>query len=438
MNIEASVKLALEKTTKHFVAEKKRSLRESNRDALDDEAIRRLREREAEKREKVTIKKAAWSVMKRAYLLASDNGRLPANMRQIMYAARPLVQKLTGGQCWKKSSLFTQNLLPGYMAAHEDETARWDVTADARGHFMEPHSRVSIGIGTLGVRGYLKSWTDSDDVGTDVEPPKLQDSFPTLGPANRFRYALFIEKEGFDPLLARAQIAARYDMAIFSSKGMSVIAARRLVDHLSQAGCTVFVLHDFDRAGLLIAHWLSHDNDRFQFECSPDVIDLGLRLEDVKRLGLEKESLVYKQKKNPADALLECDDVTREEIDFLVGVRSYKQWSGHRVELNALTSRGFIDWLEAKFKEHGVKKVIPDKQTLEVAWQRALLIAKMNEAVETVGKEFKKKRTKKRKAPGDLTKRVRELLDRHPELPWDKALVQIAASAGTDGAPGKG
>jgi hypothetical protein len=296
MSIEAALRLALEKATKRFVAEKKRAVRESNRDALDDQAIRRLREREAEKREKVTIKKAAWSVMKRAYLLASDDGRLPANMRQIMYACRPLVLKLTDGKCWKKSSFFTQNLLPGYMAVHEEETARWDVVADARGHFMEPHSQESIGIGTLDVRGYLASWTDGDDVGTDVEPPELDDSFPNSGPTNRFKYALFIEKEGFDPLLERAQIAEKYDMAIFSSKGMSVIAARRLVDHLSQAGVTVFVLHDFDRAGLLIAHWLSHDNDRFQFEYPPNVIDLGLRLADVKRLGLEKESLVYKQR----------------------------------------------------------------------------------------------------------------------------------------------
>lgn len=428
MSIEASLKLALKNVTTLFVAEKKRAIRERDRDALDDRAIRRLREREAVKQETITIKTAAWAVMKQAYMQASDNGRLPANMRQIMYAARPLVQKLTDGKCWKKSSTFTQNLLPNYMLEHPKETARWDVVADARGHFAEPHSRESIGIGTLDVRGYLGSWTDSDDVGVNVEPPELDDSFPTSGPANRFRYALFIEKEGFDPLLERAQIAATYDMAIFSSKGMSVIAARRLVDHLSQAGCTVFVLHDFDRAGLLIAHWLLHDNERFQFEYPPNVVDLGLRLADVKSLGLEKESLVYKQKKNPADALLECDDVTQEEIDFLVGVRSYKQWSGYRVELNALTSRAFIDWLEAKFNEHGVEKVIPDKETLDVAWQRALMIAQVNEAVDKAGKEFKKKhKTKKQKAPHDLAKRLRDLLSHRPELPWDKALVQIAS-----------
>ena len=133
-----------------------------------------------------------------------------------------------------------------------------------------------------------RGWT-SEDVGTDVEPPELDDSFPTSGPVNRFKYALFIEKEGFDPLLERAQIAERYDIAIFSSKGMSVIAARKLVDELSQAGVTVFVLHDFDRAGLLIAHWLSHDSERYRFKFPPNVVDLGLRLADVKRMKLQED-----------------------------------------------------------------------------------------------------------------------------------------------------
>lgn len=429
-SIEGSLRIALEKVTKRFVVEKRRALRESNRDALDQEAIERLRERQAVKQLKITIKMAAWSVMKRAYVLASDNGTLPANNRQIMYAARPLVLNLIG-KCWSDSGNFTQGLLPDYMAAHPDETSGWDVVADARGHFAEPHSRKSIGIGTLDVRGYLGSWMDSDDMGTDVQPPELDDSFPTSGPVNRFKYALFIEKEGFDPLLERAQIAERYDMALFSSKGMSVIAARKLVDELSQAGVTVFVVHDFDRAGLLIAHWLSHDSERYRFKFPPNVVNLGMRLADAKKMKLQEEPLVYRQKKDPAEALLACDDVTKEEIDFLVGEQmDSKHWSGRRVELNAMTSRQFIDWLEAKFKEHGVEKFVPAEATLEIAWQLALMVAKVNEAVGRARKQFKKRATKEQKAPRHLARRLREVLERHPALAWDKALVQIASRDG--------
>jgi hypothetical protein len=69
--------------------------------------------------------------------------------------------------------------------------------------------------------------------------------------------------------------------------------------------------------------------------------------------------------------------------------------------------------------------MVSDAQIREVCAK----IAKVNEAVEAVGKEFEKKRNRKKKAPeapSDLAEQLRELLDIHPELPWDKALVRIA------------
>jgi hypothetical protein len=45
----------------------------------------------------MSIKDAAYAVMKEAYLKASDNGQLPAKARQIMYAARGDILRLTGG-----------------------------------------------------------------------------------------------------------------------------------------------------------------------------------------------------------------------------------------------------------------------------------------------------------------------------------------------------
>src|SRR5271169_592712 len=43
-----------------------------------------------------TIRDVAWDVMEKAYLSASSNGTLPANATQIMYAARPEIQRRTG------------------------------------------------------------------------------------------------------------------------------------------------------------------------------------------------------------------------------------------------------------------------------------------------------------------------------------------------------
>jgi hypothetical protein len=54
------------------------------------------------------------------------------------------------------------------------------------------------------------------------------------------------------------------------------------------------------------------------------------------------------------------------------------------------------------------------------------MVAKVNAAVDAVIAEVSKDGSTRR-MPHDLGKRLRELLDRRPELPWDEALVQIAA-----------
>jgi hypothetical protein len=58
--------------------------------------------------------------------------------------------------------------------------------------------------------------------------PDFSTGFPTAGPINRYGTVLYIEKEGFLPLLQRARLAEQYDMAIMSSKGMGTTAARTL------------------------------------------------------------------------------------------------------------------------------------------------------------------------------------------------------------------
>lgn len=133
------------------------------------------------------------------------DGMLPANARQIMYAARPLVLALTDGKCWKDSNYFTQTLLPNYMFDYPSETANWDVVYDARGYFVEPHIRARLGLGTLDVRKYVSSWRDGN--ATKYLEIDIEELFPTKGQKHRYRFALFIEKEGFEPLLERSRIS---------------------------------------------------------------------------------------------------------------------------------------------------------------------------------------------------------------------------------------
>ena len=193
----------------------------------------------------VSAKEAAAQIMEKAYLKASGNGQYPANARQIMYAARPHIQKVTGKQL--EPNYFTQTLPPDYL---QESGADWDVVYDARGHFKEPHGGQSFGVGTLEVRGYLADLHEPRILDADFSQAKVE----TSGPNGNFGAVLFVEKEGFDPLLKKARIVDKFDIAIMSTKGMSVTAARELADKMCHDhDIPLLLLRDFDKAGFSIA-----------------------------------------------------------------------------------------------------------------------------------------------------------------------------------------
>ena len=192
---------------------------------------------------------------------------------------------------------------------------------DARGHLLEPHNGTSIPVGTTQVRDYLlpRSHRPADLVAVDAA---LQ---PTLGPENRFSTLLYIEKEGFEPLLRAAGIPERFDCAIMSTKGMSVTAARLIVDRYAQQGVLVLVAHDFERAGATIAWTLGNSTRRYRFEKHPGVVDIGLNLAEARAMGLQDEEA---PDAGPKEDKLREYGLGEEEIDFLV-------YRHRRVELNA-------------------------------------------------------------------------------------------------------
>ena len=138
----------------------------------------------------------------------------------------------------------------------------------------------------------------------------------------------FLEKEGFFPLFRHVKLADKWDIALMSNKGQSVTAGRKL---MAEIDIPVLVLRDFDAAGFSIAGVLRHGTRRFR-QPLHNVVDLGLRLEDVQECGLDSEpthhSISYsKMRKNGA---------TDKEIEFL---------HTQRVELNAFASDEFIAWI---------------------------------------------------------------------------------------------
>ena len=172
-------------------------------------------------------------------------------------------------------------MLPDYIEEHGVD---WNVVYDARGHFEEPHTNRRIGCGTIEVGNYLHALKEPD-----IVPAEFADAnIDIIGPSGNLAAVLFCEKEGFNPLFKAVNLANRYDLMIISTKGVSVTAARQLIDNIcGDHDIPLFTLHDFDVAGFLILGTLQRDTRRYQFSSDVEVIDLGLRLADI--AGLERE-----------------------------------------------------------------------------------------------------------------------------------------------------
>jgi hypothetical protein len=358
---------------------------------------------------RTTVKDAAYAIMPEAYRRASADGRYPANARQVMYAARPHIQQLTGEPL--NDAYFTQRLLPDYLA---ETGVGWDVVFDARGHFAEPHTKVRVPLGTLEVREYL----GTAERHAQVEHPRLASigaRFPTHGPANRFGAVLFIEKEGFDQLLRAARIAERFDLAIMSTKGMSVTASRQLVERLE---VPLLVLHDFDQAGFAIIGTLRRSTRRFHFRGTHQVIDLGLTLADITHYGLEAE----RQKRTHSEWTLRTNGATADDIAFLA--------QHQRVELNMLASDEFVELVERKLIANGVAKVIPDPDVLRLAYRRAYEVALLNRALADAARAAHARALALDAGAIDTrTSVVRTRLERDPPATWDDVVAALAEAA---------
>ena len=268
MSVAKTIADMLAKTTDRWAKQRKAEIRDAN-------ARFRRADRMSRRHRPMKQTEAAEQLMHTAYLTASANGTLPANPRQIYYAARPEMLRLTELSSIS-SNYFTQTLLIDFMKANPRLTADWNIAWDDRGHFSEPHTDHEIGLGTLAVRGYIARLRAMAIRSAGISTTDVK----TMGPSGRYGAVLFLEKEGFTQILEAAKIAERYDIAIMSTKGMSVTAARILVEELcGRRKLPLFVLHDFDLAGFSIKKTLTESGERFQFRHKINFIDLGLRLD---------------------------------------------------------------------------------------------------------------------------------------------------------------
>jgi hypothetical protein len=374
----------------------------------------------------VRFRAAAWEIMEQAYNQASGNGKHTALARQIMYAARPYIQGKVGKEL--QSKYFTQTLLPDYI--EECGCHHWKTGYDPRGHLVGPHDNKMLRLGIDEVRHFLQDIRDPKHVAAVLTGANIDFN----GPKNNWSGLLFIEKEGFGPLMREAQFADRYDLATMSTKGMSVTAARELADEMcSKFDIPLLTFRDFDKTGFSISGTLQRDTRRYEFKHSIKVIELGLSLDDVKAVGLDFEyQVVKKGRKDVLIANLRENGATAEEVTFM-----FADWYKHpgclrRVELNALTSPQFVQFLDDKLKKHGIKKVVPQADELANAYglfvRNVKVEAVIKDAIDNMDDD-----DEEIEAPKNLEQQVRKYLEDHPTARWDEAVQKIAKGNDDDG-----
>ena len=177
------------------------------------------------------------------------------------------------------------------------------------------------------------------------------------------------------------------------------------------------MLHDFDKAGFSIVGTLQAQHPALPLRARPrrEVIDLGLRLDDVD--GLETED-VYVEFSGKAKQNLRENGATEEEIDFL-SIEPARRTERLRVRRIRRVDRG-----QARRAWH--RQSDARRDVLAAAYVRmrrqAVVQARINEVLDKLDDE----QAEPPPIPDDLTKRLNELMGRDPAQRWDACLRKIA------------
>lgn len=275
---------------------------------------------------------------------------------------------------------------------------------DNRGVLYHPHLHEEIPLGTMMVEKYRR-------------------------PKWKFNKILYCEKEGFFPILKDVKWPERHDCALLTSKGHASRAAKDIIDFLGETDEEIlfYCIHDADAAGTMIYQALQ-EGTAARKERKVKVHNLGLESwEAIKEIGLEPEG--FSKKKLPvADYVIKYDDENDGEwADWL---------QSNRVELNAMTTPQFLNWLDNKMAKFGKGKLIPPDAVMENKLKESA-ISKIRDKVEEkilreAGYEDQVKETTERLIPvleeesGTLREVVTQDLEKTPENQWSKPVDQVA------------
>lgn len=274
------------------------------------------------------LKELVEPLIPEAMAFLTDGGQYEATLRQLWYRVKEQFAKRHKGVPFYVYGSFTQDLVPAY------EKVNGPIPGLLRG--MR---------GLLAVRNDLGSVQEPVTGGMEI----------TLGVGNKL---VAVEKQDLYQLLRSVGFAEKFDCNILWLSGFRTEQAARVLLEARERGHEVLVIHDYDINGLLIHRSLTTASKRRDIAV-PGVIDLGFTWKDVQELGLTPEPYdkpLSKQDRTKLDGLAKRGEISKAEYAFL------KQG---RVELQQLSSAQILAYLERKFKELGLEKVLPDQAELK-------------------------------------------------------------------------
>ena len=293
------------------------------------------------KRSSTSIKQVVLDNLDDVIALVSSDGKYRFNQRQLLYALRPIVRAEIDQEL--KVGNFT-GIITDYEAENGEILGMY---REPRGSIYHPHRKETITLGTLMVENYKR-------------------------PEWNYIHLLYCEKEGFNEALKDESWPERHDAMLISSKGFTSRAARDLIDRLAEHDepVKVFCVHDADAYGTSIYQTFQEET-KARGARKIEIINLGLEPWEAVEMGLEVEDI-----SGEPDADDDDNDERRKtrrkpvadyvhEYDREHGTEWADWLQTHRVELNAMTTEQFIEWLDVKMAEHGDGKLIPPPEVLE-------------------------------------------------------------------------
>jgi hypothetical protein len=320
------------------------------------------------------------------------------SQRQLFYAVRETVKgQMPPGPDGEPFEL-NWKYFCDVVTDHEAESGDIPgLTRDPRGTLYHPHTREEIPLGTRTAENYERpEWT--------------------------FNKILYCEKEGFIEVMKADGWPERNDCALASTKGFATRAIRDIYDALGETDEEIifFCVHDADAYGTMIYQTLQGAT-RARAARKVKVINLGLEPAQALEMGLEPEDVAE------SDGAKAVADYVPDE---------WREWlQTHRVELNAMTSRQFIEWIDAVLAPYA-GKVIPPAEVM-TGQLAAQVKADVREAITTqvladagidglVAEQVAALAPSVEAARRTITRDVDRALKRNPHEHWSAPVKQIA------------